>query len=67
MLLPRKLLIIVYVGIGIVVAASKDYLENLDTLKPGRSRRCSRSSSDRRGCCLAARHFPDLRTSPDAK
>ncbi len=33
MLLPRKLLIIVYVGIGIVVAASKDYLENLDTLK----------------------------------
>lgn len=33
MLLPRKLLMIVYVGIGIVVAASKDYLENLDTLK----------------------------------
>lgn len=33
MLLPRKLLGIVYVAIGLVVAASKDYLENLDTVK----------------------------------
>jgi hypothetical protein len=33
MLLPRKLLGIVYVAIGLVVAASKDYFENLDTLK----------------------------------
>jgi ABC-type anion transport system duplicated permease subunit len=33
MLLPRKLLGLIYVAIGIFVAASKDYLENLDTLK----------------------------------
>lgn len=33
MLLPPKLLGLVYVGIGIVVAASKDYFENLETLK----------------------------------
>jgi hypothetical protein len=32
-LLPRKLLGLVYVAIGIVVAASKDYFENLETLK----------------------------------
>jgi hypothetical protein len=33
MLLPRKLLGLIYVAIGIFVAASKDYLENLETLK----------------------------------
>lgn len=33
MLLPPKLLGLVYVGIGLVVAASKDYFENLNTLK----------------------------------
>jgi hypothetical protein len=33
MLLPRKLLGLVYLAIGIFVAASKDYLENLETLK----------------------------------
>jgi hypothetical protein len=33
MLLPRKLLGLIYVAIGIFVAASKDYLENLDTVK----------------------------------
>ena len=33
MLLPRKLLGLVYVAIGIVVAASKDYFENLETLE----------------------------------
>ena len=33
MLLPRKLLGLIYVAIGIFVAASKDYLESLDTLK----------------------------------
>jgi ABC-type Na+ efflux pump permease subunit len=33
MLFPRKLLILVYLVIGVVVAASKDYLENLDTVK----------------------------------
>jgi hypothetical protein len=33
MLLPRKLLGLIYVAIGIFVAASKDYLENLDTIK----------------------------------
>ena len=33
MLLPRRLLGLIYVAIGIFVAASKDYLENLDTLK----------------------------------
>jgi hypothetical protein len=32
-LFPRKLLLIAYVVIGFVVAASKDYLENLDTAK----------------------------------
>jgi ABC-type anion transport system duplicated permease subunit len=32
-LLPRKLLGLIYVAIGIVVAASKDYFENLETLK----------------------------------
>jgi hypothetical protein len=32
MLLPRKLLGLIYVAIGIFVAASKDYLENLDTI-----------------------------------
>jgi len=33
MLLPRKLLVLIYVAIGVFVAASKDYLENLDTVK----------------------------------
>jgi hypothetical protein len=33
MLLPRKLLGLIYVAIGAFVAASKDYLENLDTIK----------------------------------
>jgi hypothetical protein len=32
-LLPRKLLGLIYVAIGIFVAASKDYLENLETVK----------------------------------
>jgi hypothetical protein len=33
MLLPRKLLGLIYVAIGIFLAASKDYLEDLDTVK----------------------------------
>ncbi len=33
MLLPRKLLGLIYVAIGLFVAYSKDYLENLETLK----------------------------------
>ena len=33
MLLPRKLLGLIYVAIGIFVAASKDYLDNLETVK----------------------------------
>lgn len=33
MLLPRKLLLLIYIAIGVAVAASKDYLENLDTAK----------------------------------
>jgi len=33
MILPRKLLGLIYVAIGIFVAQSKDYLENLETLK----------------------------------
>lgn len=33
MVFPRKLLFLVYLAIGAVVAASKDYLENLDTVK----------------------------------
>ena len=33
MLLPRKLLGLIYVAIGVFVAASKDYFEHLDTLK----------------------------------
>lgn len=33
MLLPRKLIGLIYVAIGVFVAASKDYLENLDTIK----------------------------------
>jgi hypothetical protein len=32
-LLPRNLLGLIYVAIGIFVAASKDYFENLDTVK----------------------------------
>ena len=33
MLLPRKLLGLIYLAIGIFVASSKDYLENLETVK----------------------------------
>jgi hypothetical protein len=33
MLLPRNLLGLIYVAIGIFVAASKDYFDNLDTVK----------------------------------
>jgi hypothetical protein len=33
MILPRKLLGLIYVAVGIFLAASKDYLENLDTVK----------------------------------
>ena len=33
MLLPRKLLGLIYVAIGVFIAVSKDYLENLDTFK----------------------------------
>ena len=33
MLLPRRLLGLIYVAIGIFVAYSKDYLDNLETLK----------------------------------
>jgi hypothetical protein len=33
MLLPRKLLFLAYLVIGVIVAASKDYLENLDTVR----------------------------------
>ena len=33
MILPRKLLLLVYVAIGVAVAASKNYLDNLDTVK----------------------------------
>lgn len=33
MILPRKLLLLVYIAIGVAVAASKNYLDNLDTVK----------------------------------
>jgi hypothetical protein len=33
MILPRRLLGLIYVAIGIFVAYSKDYLDNLETLK----------------------------------
>lgn len=33
MLLPRKLLGLIYLAIGIFLAYSKDYLENLETIK----------------------------------
>ena len=33
MLLPRKLLGLIYVAIGIFLASSKDYLDNPDTVK----------------------------------
>ena len=33
MILPRKLLGLIYVAVGIFLAASKDYFENLDTVK----------------------------------
>jgi hypothetical protein len=33
MLLPRKLLGLIYVAIGVFVANSKNYLDNLDTAK----------------------------------
>jgi len=31
MLLPRNLVILIWVGIGIAVAATKDYFDNLET------------------------------------
>ena len=31
MLLPRNLLIAIWVGIGIAIAATKDYFDNLET------------------------------------
>jgi hypothetical protein len=33
MILPRKLLLLAYVAIGVAVAASKNYLDNLDTAR----------------------------------
>ena len=33
MILPRKLLGLIYLAIGVFVAQSKDYLDNLETLK----------------------------------
>ncbi len=33
MIIPPKLLGLVYVAVGVAVAASKDYLDNLETLK----------------------------------
>jgi hypothetical protein len=33
MVLPRKLLFLAYLVLGVIVAASKDYLENLDTAR----------------------------------
>jgi hypothetical protein len=33
MLLPRNLIGLIYLAIGIFVAASKDYLDNLETVK----------------------------------
>ncbi|MBA2706380.1 MAG: hypothetical protein H0U59_01065 [Gemmatimonadaceae bacterium] len=33
MLFPRKLLLLAYFAVGVVVAASKDYLVNLDTVR----------------------------------
>jgi hypothetical protein len=33
MLLPRKLIGLIYVAVGVFVAASKDYLENLESIK----------------------------------
>jgi len=33
MLFPRKLIFLAYLVIGVVVAASKDYLENLETVR----------------------------------
>ena len=33
MAFPRRLLFVVYIAIGVAVAASKNYLDNLDTAK----------------------------------
>jgi len=33
LLFPRRLLLLVYLAIGVAVAASKNYLDNLDTAK----------------------------------
>jgi hypothetical protein len=33
MLLPRKLLGLIYLAIGVFVASSKNYLDNLETVK----------------------------------
>ena len=32
-LFPRRLLLVAYLVIGVIVAASKDYLENVDTAR----------------------------------
>ncbi len=58
MLLPRKLLGLIYVVIGIFVASSKDYLDNLETVKRVLSALlairlgpCSRTVPSARPCC----------------
>lgn len=33
MFFPRKLVLLIYVGIGVALAASRNYLDNLDTAK----------------------------------
>ena len=33
MLFPRKLIIVLYVVVGVVIASTHDYLNNLDTLR----------------------------------
>lgn len=33
MFLPRRLLVVLYLGIGVVVAASRDYLEDVETAR----------------------------------
>jgi len=33
MFFPRKLVLLIYVGIGVALAANRNYLDNLDTAK----------------------------------
>lgn len=33
MFFPRKLVLVIYVGIGVALAANRNYLDNLDTAK----------------------------------